>query len=259
MAKGLRAEGLRKHYGGVAAVDGVSIALAPGEIAAVIGPNGAGKSTLFDLLSGVARPDAGRILLGGADAAGLPPHRVARLGLTRTFQVSRELGRLTVIENLLLAAPDATGERLRDVFLRPGAVRRVQAAAAGAARAVLSEVGLAGREDALAQELSGGQRKLLELGRALMTGAPLVLLDEVGAGVAPALRRSLCDVVARLRARHGRGFLLVEHDMGVVARLADRVVVMADGRVLAEGSYDAIRRDGRVVDAYLGATTAAAA
>jgi ABC-type branched-subunit amino acid transport system ATPase component len=153
VAKGLRAEGLRKRYGGVAAVDGVSIALAPGEIAAVIGPNGAGKSTLFDLLSGVARPDAGRILLGGADAAGLPPHRVARLGLTRTFQVSRELGRLTVIENLLLAAPDATGERLRDVFLRPGAVRRVQAAAAGAARTVLSEVGLAGREDALAQEL----------------------------------------------------------------------------------------------------------
>jgi branched-chain amino acid transport system ATP-binding protein/neutral amino acid transport system ATP-binding protein len=255
----LRAEGLRKRYGGVAAVDGVSIALAPGEIAAVVGPNGAGKSTLFDLLSGVARPDAGRILLGGADAAGLPPHRVARLGLTRTFQVSRELGRLTVIENLLLAAPDVTGERLRDVFLRPGAVRRVQAATAGAARAVLSEVGLAGREDALAQELSGGQRKLLELGRALMTGAPLVLLDEVGAGVAPALRRSLCDVVARLRARHGRGFLLVEHDMGVVARLADRVVVMADGRVLAEGSYEAIRRDDRVVEAYLGATTAAAA
>lgn len=259
MAEGLRAEGLRKRFGGVAAVDGVSIALAPGEIAAVIGPNGAGKSTLFDLLSGVTAPDAGRILLGGVEATGLPPHRIARLGLTRTFQVSRELGRLTVLENLLLAAPDTTGERLRDVFLRPGAVRRAQAASVEAARAVLAEVGLTGREDALAQELSGGQRKLLELGRALMTGAPLVLLDEVGAGVAPALRRALCEVVARLRAKHGRGFLLVEHDMGVVARLADRVVVMAEGRVLTEGSYEMIRRDGRVIEAYLGATPAAVA
>lgn len=253
MAGGLRAEGLRKRFGGVAAVDGVSIALAPGEIAAVIGPNGAGKSTLFDLLSGVVAPDEGRILIGGEEATGPPPHHMARLGLTRTFQVSRELGRLTVLENLLLATPDAMGERLREVFLRPRDVRRRQAQAVEAARAVLEEVGLAGREDALAQELSGGQRKLLELGRALMTGAPLVLLDEVGAGVAPALRRALCDLVAQLRERHRRGFLLVEHDMGVVARLADRVVVMAAGRVLVEGSYEEIRRDARVVEAYLGA------
>lgn len=250
---GLRAEGLRKHYGGIAAVDGVSLRLDRGEIVAVIGPNGAGKSTLFDLLSGVARPDAGQVMIDGRDAAGLPPHRIARLGLTRTFQVSRELGRLTALENLMLAAPDSTGESLRDLFLRPGRVRRAQHAAVAAARAVLAEVGLVGREDSLAQELSGGQRKLLELGRALMTGAPLVLLDEVGAGVAPALRRALCDVVARLRERHHRGFLLVEHDMGVVGRLADRVVVMANGRILAEGSYDEIRRDPRVVEAYLGA------
>lgn len=250
---GLRAEGLRKHYGGIAAVDGVSLRLGRGEIVAVIGPNGAGKSTLFDLLSGVARPDEGQVLIDGVDAAGLPPHRIARLGLTRTFQVSRELGRLTALENLMLAAPDPTGESLRDVFLRPGRVRSAQRSAVEAARAVLAEVGLEGREDSLAQELSGGQRKLLELGRTLMTGAPLVLLDEVGAGVAPALRRALCDVVARLRERHRRGFLLVEHDMGVVGRLADRVVVMANGRVLAEGSYDEIRRDSRVVEAYLGA------
>jgi ABC-type branched-subunit amino acid transport system ATPase component len=251
--EGLRAEGLVRRFGGVAAVDSVSITLAPGEIVAVIGPNGAGKSTLFDLLSGVTAPDAGRLLIGVVEAAGLPPHRIARLGLTRTFQLSRELGRLTVLENLLLAAPDRCGERLRDAFLRPGAVRRAQRAAVEAARAVLAEVGLEGREDALAEELSGGQRKLLELGRALMTGAPLVLLDEVGAGVAPTLRRALSDVVARLRARHGRGFLLVEHDMGLVARLADRVVVMAAGRVLAEGNYEQIRHDTRVVEAYLGA------
>lgn len=249
----LQAEGLIRRYGGVTAVGGVSLTLRPGEIVAVIGPNGAGKSTLFDLLSGVAKPDAGRITLGGVDATGLPPHRFARLGLTRTFQIARELARLTVLENLLLAAPDTTGERLRDVFLRPGQVRRAAAASAEAALAVLAEVGLPGRADALAGALSGGQRKLLELGRALMTGAPLILLDEVAAGVAPALRRALCDVIQDLRARRGCGFLLVEHDMGVVGRLADRVVVMAEGRILAEGSFAEIRADRRVVAAYLGA------
>jgi len=219
----------------------------------VIGPNGAGKSTLFDLLSGVASPDGGRLRVNGADATGLPAHSVARLGLTRTFQIARGLGRLTVLENLLLAGPDTTGEGLAEVFLRPRAVRATQAALTGAASAILAEIGLAGRENALASELSGGQRKLLELGRALMTGAQLVLLDEVTAGVAPALRQALCDVVIRLRDTRGTGFLFVEHDMGVVARMADRVIVLAQGRILAEGTPAEVLRDARVVDAYLGA------
>ncbi len=250
---GLAAEGLVKRYGGIGAVDGVSLTLRPGEVVGVIGPNGAGKSTLFDLLSGVASPDSGRLTVNGTDATGLPAHRVARLGLTRTFQIARGLGRLTVLENLLLAAPETTGEGLADVFLRPRAVRDAQAALTQAASVVLAEIGLAGRENALAGELSGGQRKLLELGRALMTGAKLVLLDEVTAGVAPALRQALCDVVTRLRDTRGTGFLFVEHDMGVVSRLADRVIVLAQGRILAEGTPAAVLRDVRVVDAYLGA------
>ncbi len=252
-AGGLVAEGLVKRYGGIAAVDGVSLTLRPGEIVGVIGPNGAGKSTLFDLLSGVASPDAGRLRVHGRDAHGLPAHGVARLGLTRTFQIARGLGRLTVLENLLLAAPDRTGERLADIFLRPRAVRDSQATLTRAASAVLAEIGLAGRENALAGALSGGQRKLLELGRALMTGASLVLLDEVTAGVAPALRQTLCDVVTRLREARGTGFLFVEHDMGVVSRLADRVIVLAQGRILAEGTPAEVLRDARVVEAYLGA------
>jgi ABC-type branched-subunit amino acid transport system ATPase component len=250
---GLVAEGLVKRYGGIAAVDGVSLALRPGEIIGVIGPNGAGKSTLFDLLSGVASPDSGRLRLDGMDATRLPAHRVAQLGLTRTFQIARGLGRLTVLENLLLAAPDTTGERLSDVFLRPRAVREAQARLTETASAVLAEIGLAGRENALAGELSGGQRKLLELGRALMTGVKLVLLDEVTAGVAPALRHALCEVVKKLRETRGTGFLFVEHDMGVVSRLADRVIVLAQGRILAEGTPAEVLRDARVVEAYLGA------
>lgn len=253
MTSGLIAEALAKSYGGIAAVDGVSLALRPGEIIGVIGPNGAGKSTLFDLLSGVAAPDSGRLLVNGVDATGLPAHRLARLGLTRSFQIARGLGRLTVLENLLLAAPDRMGEGLADVFLRPRAVAAAQSRLAGRAREVLAEVGLAGREDARADALSGGQRKLLELGRALMTEAPLVLLDEVTAGVAPALRQALCEVVMRLRDTRGTGFLFVEHDMGVVTRLADRVIVLAQGRILAEGTPAEVLRDARVVAAYLGA------
>lgn len=249
---GLVAEGLVKRFGGIVAVDGVSLTLRPGEIVGVIGPNGAGKSTLFDLLSGVASPDAGRLRINGTDAAGLPAHRVARLGLTRTFQIARGLGRLTVLENLLLAAPDRTGEALADVFLHPRSVRDAQATLKTEASAVLGEIGLAGREDALAGELSGGQRKLLELGRALMTGAQLVLLDEVTAGVAPALRQALCEVVTSLRDTRGTGFIFVEHDMGVVSHLADRVIVLAQGRILAEGTPAEVLRDARVVEAYLG-------
>jgi len=250
---GLFAQALCKRFGGITAVDGVSLTLRPGEIVGVIGPNGAGKSTLFDLLSGVTRPDAGRMVVNGTDATDLPAHRIARLGLTRTFQIARGLGRLTVLENLLLAAPDRTGEYLADVFLRPRSVSASQGRLTMAASAVLVEIGLAGRENALAAELSGGQRKLLELGRALMTGAKLVLLDEVTAGVAPALRQSLCEVVTRLRDTRGTGFLFVEHDMGVVSRLADRVIVLAQGRILAEGPPVEVMRDARVVEAYLGA------
>ncbi|MGE0734651.1 MAG: ABC transporter ATP-binding protein [Alphaproteobacteria bacterium] len=248
----LQAFDLKKSFGGVAAVDGVSIAVRPGALAGLIGPNGAGKSTLFGLLAGALPPDAGRIELKGQDVTGWPDYRIARLGLTRTFQLARELDRLTVLENLLLAVPDQPGEQLGAVFLSPRRVRAAQAASVAQAREILSMVGLAKKEDSLAKELSGGQKKLLELGRALMTGADVILLDEIGAGVAPALLVELCDLIARLNREHGKTFLLVEHNMSVIRRLCERVTVMANGKILIEGSFDEVRRDPRVIEAYLG-------
>lgn len=249
----LEGSGLRKAFGGVAAVDGVSIAVPAGSIGGLIGPNGAGKTTLFNLLAGSLPPDGGQVRFDGRDITRWPPHRIARLGLTRTFQLARELDRLTVLENLLLADPDQPGERLAAVFLRPRLVRKAQAEAVGRARAVLELVGLGGREDVLARDLSGGQKKLLELGRALMSGARMILLDEIGAGVAPTLLGHLCGVIQRLNREHGKTFLLIEHNMGVIGRLCDHVTVMAAGQVLTQGRFDEVRRDARVVGAYLGA------
>lgn len=249
----LEGVGLRKSYGGVTAVDAVSLSVRRGTVHGLIGPNGAGKTTLFNLLAGTVAPDAGRVLFRGDDITGWPPHRVARLGLTRTFQVARELGRLSVLENILLADPDQAGERLLPVFLAPGQVRRMQAEAVERARSVLDLVGLSGKEDAAAADLSGGQKKLLELGRALMSQAELVLLDEIGAGVAPALLGQLCDLIRKLNSDYGKTFVLIEHNMGVIGRLSHQVTVLAAGRVLTEGRFEDVRRDDRVVGAYLGA------
>ncbi len=244
--------GLCKAFGGVAAVDSVSIEVRRGAIHGLIGPNGAGKTTLFNLLAGTIRPDQGRIRFKDREITGWPPHRVAALGLTRTFQIARELDRLSVLENLLIAEPAQPGERLWSVFLEPGRVRSAQADAVERARETLATVGLSGREDLLASELSGGQKKLLELGRALTTKADLILLDEIGAGVAPALLGHLCDVIAELNRGHGKTFLMIEHNMGMIRRLCERVTVLAAGRVLTEGAFADVRSDDRVVEAYLG-------
>jgi ABC-type branched-subunit amino acid transport system ATPase component len=242
---------LSKRFGGVAALSDCSLAIARGSVTAIIGPNGAGKSTLMNLIGGLFAPDAGRIVFDGLDITGEPPHRRARQGLIRTFQISRELGQLSVFENLMLAGQNEREESAWvSTFLR-GAVARSERAVAERARALLERVGLFRLADEPASALSGGQKKLLELTRALMTGPKLVLLDEPAAGVSPPMVRELCDTIAALRAE-GYSFGIVEHDMDLVAELADRVYVLAEGTTLTSGSYAEVTRDRRVVEAYLG-------
>jgi ABC-type branched-subunit amino acid transport system ATPase component len=250
----LQVQGLRKTYGGLEAVAGVDFDLPAGRITGLIGPNGAGKTTLLNVISNVERPTAGRVLLRGEDISALPQHRLAARGLVRTFQISRELGQLTVLENLLLARPGQSGETLIGLFARAARVRREEEAAVEAARAALLKVNLWRLADASAVSLSGGQKKLLELSRGLMLSPRLVLLDEPAAGVAPAMEEVLIDTIRNLAAE-GVDFLIVEHDLDVVAALCSHVYVMTGGRILTEGTFAQISSDSRVVEAYLGLKT----
>lgn len=249
----LRVEGLVKWFGGVTAVDGASFEVESGSLTGLIGPNGAGKSTTFNCITGVHEPTAGKVYFQGEDVTGLKPYQIARKGLVRTFQIARELSEMTVLENLMLAPQGQIGE---------SAVRAVTPGLRGAV--VEEETALRERAwetleffeiDHLAHEhagnLSGGQRKLLEMARVLMTDPEMVLLDEPLAGVNPTLEEKLLDRIHDLRA-DGYTFLLVEHDMDVIMDNCERVIVMHQGSVLAEGTGDEIRNDERVIEAYLG-------
>jgi ABC-type branched-subunit amino acid transport system ATPase component len=248
----LEVEGLVRRFGGVHAVDGASFAVEEGSVTSLIGPNGAGKSTLFNVVSGFLRPDGGHVLLDGRRIDGRPPYAIARAGLVRTFQTPRTLARMTVRENVLLAAAGHPGEHLPQTILRPGRVRRRERAARARSDELLALVRLDDRADARASTLSGGQRKLLDFARALMTGPRLLLLDEPMAAVNPTLRAQLLEHILELREREGVTFLLVEHDLELVMRASDTVVVMNEGRVIASGAPASIRADPLVVDAYLG-------
>ncbi|MCJ2021898.1 ABC transporter ATP-binding protein [Methylobacterium sp. E-065] len=223
-----------------------------GQIVGLIGPNGAGKTTLFNLLSGVLRPDSGRLIIRDRDVTGLPPHRLARLGLVRTFQLARELDRLTVLENVLLAARHHAGERLLGALCRPRATAADEGRLVARAREVLSLVSLSAHESKPAAALSGGQKKLLELARCLMAEADIILLDEIAAGVAPHLVEKIGQLVIRLNRDHGKTFVIIEHNIGFIRSLASRVVVMASGRVLAEGSFTHVAANRTVIESYLG-------
>lgn len=251
-APALQAIGLTKFYGGLQAVAGVDLSLARGRISGLIGPNGAGKTTLLNIVSGIEKPTAGAVLQKGADVTGLPPHRLAARGLVRTFQICRDLGELTVLENLLVARPRQSGEKLLGALFRGRRVRAEEAAAVEEARVILQAVDLWALADAPAASLSGGQKKLLELCRALMAKPEIVLLDEPAAGVAPAMEQVLVETIRALVAR-GVTFLIVEHDLDVVAALCEHVYVMAAGRILTEGSFEQVTSDARVLEAYLGA------
>jgi ABC-type branched-subunit amino acid transport system ATPase component/ABC-type branched-subunit amino acid transport system permease subunit len=246
----LSVDGLVKRYGGVHAVDGASFTAAAGGITGLIGPNGAGKSTVLGLVSGFVRPDAGRITFDGRDVAALPAHRRARLGIVRTFQLPREFRALTTIENLLVAAPGQRGESAAGVAAGRWLWRRDEDELAEAARGLLRLFGMAGTADERAGRLSGGQKRMLEVMRALMAGPRLLLLDEPMAGLAPALAERL-EAACRQLAGAGMSILLVEHELGVVERLCETVVVMHQGKVISEGRMAELRTRKEVQDAYV--------
>ena len=241
-----------KRFGWIRAVDGATLNVAEGSITALIGPNGAGKTTFFNVITGFYRPDGGQAAFEGQRILGRPPYAIARLGMVRTFQITKALARMPVIDNMMLAAPDQPGERLHNVVFSPGAVRRREAEVRQEAMELLEVFSLDGLAGDYAGTLSGGQRKLLELARALMTRPRFLLLDEPMAGINPTLGRRLLDHMKRLRAEEGVTFLFIEHDMEVVMNHSDRVIVMAEGRVIAEGEPHEVRRDEAVIDAYLG-------
>ena len=251
----LEVVGLRKSFGGLAAVDEASFAIRPGSITGLIGPNGAGKSTMIDLLSGVQRPDSGTIRLAGEDISNLAPERVADRGLGRTFQTPRLYLSMTVWENLMVAGMPQPNETLRASFLSSSVHCEAQAQAALRADAVLAELELPHMRDELAGTLSGGQRKLLSLGRLMMRRPPIMLLDEPAAGVNRRLAGDLFDRIAKLN-QQGTTFLIVEHEMQLVMRYCDHVIVMHQGRVLAEGTPAEIRANSDVIEAYLGGAVA---
>lgn len=240
------------HFGGIAALDGASMEVEEGSITALIGPNGAGKTTLFNVISGFFKPERGTIRFQGRHIEGRPPHRITQRGLVRTFQITKALRRMTVLENMMLAAPDQPGERLWRTILAPRSVARREAQVRDAANELLRLVRLDALADEFAGTLSGGQRKLLEFARALMAEPRMVLLDEPMAGVNPTLGLQLLDHIRSLRAENGLTFLFIEHDLEVVMAVSDRVVVMNEGRMIAEGSPESVRTNPEVIDAYLG-------
>jgi branched-chain amino acid transport system ATP-binding protein len=251
----LRARSVTKRFGGMVAVDDVSFGLRQGEILGLIGPNGAGKTTLFDCIAGSQAASAGTLELAGRAIERLPAHRRLRHGLARTFQIPRPFPEMSVLDNVMLGAAGHPGERILPNWLRPGAVARREAELRARAGEILAFLTLDGMADRPAHILSGGQKKLLELARALMAEPALILLDEPAAGVNPSLLEVIIDRIKELN-RRGTTFLLIEHNMDMVARLCGRVLVMASGRLLAEGAPAVVARDPRVIEAYLGGAPA---
>lgn len=247
----LRIENLSKHFGGLLAVDNCSLDVEEGTITGLIGPNGAGKTTLFNLITGFLRPDSGSVAFNGSRIDGLPPFKIVHKGIVKTFQIPREFDNITVLENVMIADRTHFGERLHNVLFRPKTVRECETSAEERARDILNLLELGPLANELAKNLSGGQKKLLELGRALMTDPRLLLLDEPVAGVNHILAVKLLERIEELRA-HGKTFFLIEHDMDVVMNHCDRIIVMHNGRKLAEGSPAEVKSNPQVVESYLG-------
>jgi branched-chain amino acid transport system ATP-binding protein len=247
----LVADALVKLFGGVAAVDGVSLSVAAGEIVGLIGPNGAGKTTLFDLLAGEQRPSSGRVFINGRSVESAAPDARLKEGLGRTFQIPRPFPGMTLIENVMLGAQGQSGERLWPNWLAPGRVAREERAVLARAMELLKFVTLDGLAGQQARVLSGGQRKLLEIARALMAEPKLLLLDEPAAGVNPLLLNVIVERMIEIN-RRGVAILVIEHNMDVIVRLCGRAFVMAAGRLLSAGRPSEVIRDPRVIDAYLG-------
>ncbi|MCU0549752.1 MAG: ABC transporter ATP-binding protein [Leptolyngbya sp. Prado105] len=247
----LSATGLVKSFGGIKAVNNAGIEVPTGSITGLIGPNGAGKTTLFNLLSNFIHPDQGQVMFDGEAIESLQPHEIAQRGMIRTFQVARVLSRLSVLENMLLAAQKQTGENFFNTWFLAGQIRKEERENRDRAMEILESVGLAAKAHDYAGALSGGQRKLLEIARALMTRPKLVLLDEPAAGVNPTLINQICEYIQYWN-RQGLTFLVIEHNMDVIMSLCDRVWVLAEGTNLADGSPNEIQSNSKVLEAYLG-------
>ena len=243
-----------KRFGGLAAVDGCSFTIPAGSITGLIGPNGAGKSTLFNIVAGFTKPDSGHIVLDGHDVTGLSPHRLFHRGVVRTFQVPHEFDRMTVLENLMIVPARQVGELVLASLFAWRRVKKQERDLRKKAEEVLEFVSLSHLKYELAGNLSGGQKKLLELARTMMTHPRIILLDEPGAGVNRTLLQKLASDIRRLNNELGYTFCIIEHDMDLVTKLCDPVVVMAQGKVLAEGKMEQLRHDERVKEAYLGGT-----
>lgn len=248
----LTVDEVTKSFGGVRAVDGCSLDVKEGSITGLIGPNGAGKTTLFNIITGFLKPTAGRILFQDERIDGLAPHRIFHKGVLRTFQIPRELKGMTVLENLMLVPAGQIGERVWSPWFLPIQVGRQEETQFVKAQEVLEFVELAHLRDEYAANLSGGQKKLLELARTLMSDPKMILLDEPGAGVNRVLMQRLVANIERLRRELGITFLLIEHDMDLVTQLCDTVIVMSEGKTLAQGTPEEMKRDARVLEAYLG-------
>ncbi len=245
-------ENLHKHFGGFHAVDGTSIRIETGSITGLIGPNGAGKTTLFNVIAGRLPPTSGRVIMDGEDITGLAPHQLFHKGLLRTFQIAHEFGSMSVLENLMMVPPAQLGESIWNTWFRRSEIAQEDRALREKAREVLDFLTIGHLAEEKASNISGGQKKLLELGRTMMVDAKIVFLDEVGAGVNRTLLNTIGDAIIRLNKERGYTFCVIEHDMDFIARLCNPVIVMAEGRVLAQGTADEVKNDERVIEAYLG-------
>lgn len=248
----IKVDKLTKRFGGFTAVNDASLEIATGSITGLIGPNGAGKTTLFNVIAGVHTPSSGRVHLDGEDITGLPPHELFHKGMLRTFQVAHEFSSLSVRENLMMVPDAQAGESLRDVWFNAAKVREQEEKVRAKAEEVIEFLEISHVAEELAGNLSGGQKKLLELGRTMMVDAKVVFLDEVGAGVNRTLLNTIGDAILRLNKERGYTFCVIEHDMDFIDKLGDPVIVMAEGSVLAEGTLAQIKANERVIEAYLG-------
>lgn len=248
----IRIEQLNKFFGGLHAVNNVSLTIDAGSITGLIGPNGAGKTTLFNIIAGAHQPSSGRVFLDDQDITGLPPHALFHRGLLRTFQIAHEFSSLTVRENLMMVPSGQSGENLIDAWFRPAKVEAEEDRIRDRANDVIDFLQLGHVAEERAGNLSGGQKKLLELGRTMMVDAKIVFLDEVGAGVNRTLLKTIGDAIMRLNRERGYTFCMIEHDMEFIARLCDPVIVMAEGAILTEGSIEEVKANEDVIEAYLG-------
>jgi len=248
----IRVENLHKHFGGFHAVDGASLEIKTGSITGLIGPNGAGKTTLFNVIAGRYEATSGHVFMDGEDITGLPPHKLFDKGLLRTFQIAHEFGSMTVRENLMMVPPRQTGEKLWNALFSRGQVAEEEERIRQKADEVLEFLTISHIADQKAGMISGGQKKLVELGRTMMVDAKIVFLDEVGAGVNRTLLNTIGDAIVRLNKERGYTFCVIEHDMDFIGRMCNPVICMAEGKVLAEGTVDQVKNDERVIEAYLG-------